>query len=657
MEETKEIQKVFNLFQGLIYFSIVIEIFVLILISKGILPAVVNQLFLRLSSLVIYQNVWYSKLSTLVLILIVSVGSKPKKDIRLNPAKHIIIPLLIGFVLFFGSTTFYFYDNINPIVLDLSVFDICYIILSLIGAVAIHVALDNVSKFVKSGLMQDRFNIENESFEQNVKLVENEYSVNIPIRYYYKKRINKGWMNILNPFRGTLLIGTPGSGKTFSIVIPFIKQHLAKGFSMLVYDYKYPDLAKIAYYHYLINKKKGALKNHQFFVINLNDIEKSKRINPLRAEYISTLADATETAEALLQALRKIDSSSGTDQFFTQSAINFLAACIYFFSRYQNGRYSTLPHVLAFINRSYAEMFSVLYNEPELESLLSPFKSAYDKQAFDQLEGQLGTLKINISRLATKETFWVFSGDDFNLKISNKNTPSVLILANDPDTQNINSAFYSVVLNRLTKLVNKPGNLPTSIIVDELPTLYFHKVENLIATARSNRVSVLLGLQEIPQLKQQYTKAAADTITAVTANVIAGSARYKETLDWLEKLFGKVKQIKSGINIDRSRTTVNINEHMDHLIPASKIANLKAGELAANIAMETDNLTPRNIFSVYNCKVDIDLNTVDKEANNYVELPKYYNFGSVSHKNKILKKNMLIISSQVNTIIREFEFI
>ncbi len=654
MEETKEIQKVFNLFQGLIYFSIAIEIFVLILMWKRIMPELANQLFLRLSALPIYQNVLFSKLSTLVLILMVSIGTKPKKDIRLNPAKHIIIPLLFGLVLFFGSSVFYFYDSGYLIILGLSLFDICYIMLSFAGAVIIHVALDNVSKFVKSGLLKDRFNVENESFEQNAKYIENQYSVNIPIQYYYKKRVNKGWMNILNPFRGTLLIGTPGSGKTFSIVLPFIKQHLAKGFSMLVYDYKYPDLGKIAYYHYLINKKTGALKTHQFFVINLNDVERSKRINPLKAEYISTLADATETAEALLQALRKIDGSTGTDQFFTQSAINFLAACIFFFSRYQNGQYSTLPHVLAFINRSYAEMFSVLYSEPELESLLSPFKNAYDKQAFDQLEGQLGTLKINVSRLATKETFWVFSGDDFNLKISDKASPGVLILANDPDTQNINSAFYSVVLNRLTKLVNKPGNVPTSIIVDELPTLYFHKVENLIATARSNRVSVLLGLQEIPQLKQQYTKATADTITAVTANVIAGSARYKETLDWLEKLFGKVKQIKSGINIDRSRTSVNINEHMDHLIPASKIAKLKAGELVANIGMEAEDLNQQNIFSIYNCKVDVDLKSLNREVNNYVDLPKYYDFESHDKKNQVLKNNMLTIKRNINTIIKEF---
>lgn len=651
MEESREIKKLYSFFQGVIYLSVVWEISILLLLDKNLYSEVVFNLFAQFSTIVIYRDILYSKIFTFFLILIVSIGTKARKDIALNPTWNILFPLIVGFLMFFGSVFFYRYEFGIRIFRTLTLFDLGYMLCSLAGAVFIHIALDNVSKRIKSNLLKDRFNIENESFEQSAKLDSNAWSVNIPMKYYYNKRINKGWLNIVNPFRATLLIGTPGSGKTFSIIIPFIKQHLSKGFSMMVYDFKYPDLAKITYNHYLLNKR--ILKKHKFHVINLNDVERSRRINPLKACYIQTLADASETAGALIEALRKTDRTSGADQFFSQSAINFLASVIYFFSRYEQGKYSTLAHVLSFLNYNYEKIFKVLFSEPELESLLSPFKSAFDKQAFDQLEGQVGTLKINLSRLATKETFWMFSGNDFNLKISDPAEPSVLVIANDPDTQSINNACYSVVMNRLIRLINKKGNLPSSLIVDEVPTLYIHKIENLIATARSNQVSVLLGLQELPQFRQQYGKEAADTICAVAANVISGSARNKETLDWLEKLFGKVRQLRSGLSIDRSRTSVSMNEYMDNLIPASKIVNLNAGEIVAQIGREAESYAKSHL-STYHCRINLNPKSLNKEAQAYRELPKFYNFGSIAEREATLRNNFFKINGEVANIVASF---
>ena len=253
--------------------------------------------------------------------------------------------------------------------------------------------------------------------------------------------------------------------------------------------------------------------------------------------------------------------------------------------------------------------------------------------------------------MASKETYWVFSSADFNLKISDPKDPSVLVLANDPDTQSINSAYYSVVMNRLIRLINKKGNLPTSLIVDEVSTLYLHKIENLIATARSNQVAVLMGLQELPQFKQQYGRGVAETICAVAANVISGSARSKDTLDWLEKLFGKVRQVRSGISIDRSRTSVSMNEYMDNLIPASKIAALKAGELVAQIGRESNQKSDQG---TYHCKVDIDPTTIIREEKKYRELPKYYDFGDHSEKEEILRKNMYRINLEIAEMVSAF---
>ena len=474
------------------------------------------------------------------------------------------------------------------------------------------------------------------------------------MQFYFKGKVWNGWINIVNPFRGTILIGTPGSGKSFGIVNPFIRQLIAKEFCAVIYDFKFPDLGKIAYYNYLVARQHGKCKNHAFHVINLNDVEKSRRTNPWRSNYLRTLADASEGAEGLVEALKKGDKSGGSDQFFTQSAINFLSACVYFFSKYSGGKYSSFPHVLAFLNHSYEDIFNTLFSEPELVPLLSPFKSAFLAKAFDQLEGQVGTLKIFISRLATKETFWVFSGDDFNLKISDPDTPGIVILANDPNTQNINSACYSVILNRITKLVNNKGNLPSALIIDEIPTLYTYKIENLIATARSNKVAILMGLQELPQFNQQYGKETAATITAVVGNVLAGSVRNKETLDWLERLFGKSKQIGESLSIDRNKTSVSLNEKLEALIPAGKMAALNTGEMVGLIAADVqDNYTGKFDTSAINCKVNLDKNELATEEAGYKDLPVYYDFNG--KKEEILRSNFMKINTEVAGVIAVFK--
>lgn len=647
MEESKELKSLYNVMQVAIYVVLFIEIFVFISFpfSEKISPVLS-----KIATIPIYGNIFYSKLFIFLLIIVTCVGTKAKKDIEFDPLKQITLPLLFGFILFFGSAFLLLYRTSNDF---LSWYNIAYIAISVIGAVLINVAFDNISKRIKSNFMKDRFNLENESFEQSQKLINTEYSVNIPMKYYWKRKMFKGWINVINPFRGTLLIGTPGSGKSFSVVNSYIRQHSAKKFALVVYDFKFPDLAKITYYNYLLNKKKGLIPNYKFNVVNFSDVEHSKRINPLKREYIEVLADATETSEALYESLQKGDRGAGNAEFFKTSAVNFLAACIYFFSRYENGKYSDLPHVLAFINRSYDEIFKVLFSNPELQSLLSPFKTAYDNKAFDQLEGQIGSLKVQISRLATKESFWVFTGDDFDLKVSDPKNPSYLIIANNPKTQSMNSALNALIINRLTRLVNTKGNMPTSIIVDESPTLYFHQIANLLSTARSNKVSVLLGLQEIPQLEEQYGKSISKTITSVIGNVLSGSARAKETLEWLQTIFGKVKQRKEGVTIRKHETTVNINEQMDFLIPASKIASLPAGSLVGQVALDfgQEENFPN---TTYHCATDLDLKAIEKEERNYVELPKFYNFGSAEERERKLQQNFTKVYNEVDEVVNDY---
>lgn len=651
MEETREQQKLHGFMQSAIYLSILLEVIIFVYPKAPFWGFFIAPLD-KIAQVVIYSSLIYSKLTTLTLICLVSIGTLAKKEKDLNPKKHIVYPLSLGLFLFFSSVVFQ--GRASPLVFAYTSWcNLFYILFSFTGALMTSLAMDNVSKLIKSGLGKDQWNTEAESFMQQTKKIESASSINIPMLFYYKGKVRNGWINI-QVFRGTILIGTPGSGKSFSIVNPFIRQLVGqKEFAVCLYDFKYPDLGQIAYYHYLLAKQKGKLKGFAFHVLNLTEVEQSRRINPWRADYIRTLADAAETAEALVEALKKGDRSGGSDQFFTQSAINFLASCIYFLSKHADGKFSSFPHVLALLNRSYEEIFNALVAEQELKSLLSPFMTAYNAKAFDQLEGQIGTLKIFISRLATKETFWVFSGDDFDLKISAKENPGILVLANDPNTQNINSACYSIITNRLIKLINSKGNLPSALIVDEVPTLFLHKIENLIATARSNKVAVLMGLQEIPQFNQQYGKDTAATITSVVGNVLSGSVRNKETLEWLERLFGKSKQLGEGLSIDRNKTSTSLNEKLEALIPAGKIASLNAGEMVGILAADVrETYTGQFETSAINCRVALDLKEIATEEKGYQPLPTYYNFGE--KKEEILRQNFSRISLEIQEMVNQF---
>lgn len=652
MEETREQQKLHGFLQCAIYLSILLEAAIFIYHDAPFWGVFQTPLD-KISHMAIYSKLVYSKLVTLFLVCLVSVGTLAKKKKDLDPKKHIVYPLALGLLLFFGSIVYM--GRASPGILPYtSLFQLLYMLSSFAGALMLSVSMDNISKIIRSGLGKDKWNSEAESFMQPVKRMDTPYSVNIPMLFYHDKKVRKGWINICNVFRGTIVIGTPGSGKSFSVVNPFIRQLIAKEFAICLYDFKFPDLGQIAYYHYLAARQAGKMKGYAFHVLNLNDIEKSRRINPWRAEYIRSLADAAETAEALVEALKKGDRSGGSDQFFTQSAINFLASCIYFLSKYADGKYSSFPHVLALLNRSYEEIFNSLVSEPELKSLLSPFMTAFNAKAFNQLEGQIGTLKIFISRLATKETYWVFSGDDFDLKISGKSTPGILVLANDPNTQNINSACYSIVINRLTKLINTKGNLPSALIVDEVPTLFVHKVENLIATARSNKVAVLMGLQELPQFNQQYGKDTAATIISVVGNVLSGSVRNKETLEWLERLFGKSKQLGEGMSIDRNKTSTSLNEKLEVLIPAGKIASLNAGEMVGVVAADVQGkFTGQFETSAVNCRINLDMQEIAREEKNYKSLPSYYDFGG--KKEERLRQNFFRIGQEIQELVGQFQ--
>ena len=723
MEESKDLQTLYKVFRAFIYISLVMEFFEYALNPEtlDLWGGILVDIHDRIKVMDVYQDghLLHSKVMTLLIVCVTCIGTRNKKNLEFNARKMVIYPISFGMILMFLSV-WVFKQNWTPRFFTLYSSTWVYMLMSVVGTVLVHIALDNISKYLKDGLLKDRFNFENESFEQMEQKVENQYSVNIPMRYYYKGKFRKGWVNIVNPFRGTWVVGTPGSGKTFSIIEPFIRQHCAKGFSMVVYDYKFPTLAQKLYYHYSINKKAGKTpKDCQFNMINFVKVEYSRRVNPIQLKYIGNLAAASETAETLLESLQKgkKEGGGGSDQFFQTSAVNFLAACIYFFCNYEKrpydkdgnemnydktidpetgmikptvvvrdaagnitkpaywlGKYSDMPHILSFLNESYDTIFEVLMTDTEVAPLLGPFRTAYENNAMEQLEGMIGTLRVFTSRLATKESYWIFSkeGDDFDLKVSDREHPSYLLIANDPEMESIIGALNALILNRLVTRVNtgQGQNVPVSIIVDELPTLYFHKIDRLIGTARSNKVSVALGFQELPQLESDYGKVGMQKVITTVGNVVSGSARAKETLEWLSNdIFGKVVQLKKGVTIDRDRTSINLNENMDSLVPGSKIADMPTGWICGQTARDfVKTKTGRGgkmdiqeseefQTSKFYAKTDFDMAEIAKEEKDYAnyKLPEFYHFESEEAKERILYSNFLRINAEVKSMITEIQ--
>lgn len=761
----------YNYFRSCIYIFLIIEIVMNLPVTAD--NRVTQFVLDLLGRFKVFNSISGCKVAELICICVVCIGTKAKKALKFNVKTMVIYPVLAGLTLV-GMCFIFHGMNIGMSWFGFPANRILYALCSVVGTMLVHQGLDGIAKYYNYKVGEDRFNFENESFQQSEALVANDYSVNIPMIYYWKQKMHKGWINIINPFRGTIVLGTPGSGKSFGIIDPFIRQHAAKGFSMMVYDFKYPTLAKTLFYQYCKNRKAGRLpQNCGFRTINFTDVEYSDRINPIQRKYIPDLAAASETAATLLASLNKGggEKKGGSEAFFTNSAENFLAAIIYFFVNfhpvgfkqgkklkrfvslvddpkntdgkvhkyeivirnwddfnavdqdgnvvldfvdengndvstdedrmfvdlngfsykdrtgkqvkiercwYENedgkevepdtitGEFSDMPHVLSFLGRSYDQVFNILMQDDKIASLMAPFKSAYENKANDQLEGMVGTLRVNAARLVSPEAYWVFTGDDFDLKISDKENPSYLVIANDPEKEQVIGSLNALVLNRLITRVNSKGNIPVSIIVDELPTLYFHKIDRLIGTARSNKVAVTLGFQELPQLEADYGKVGMQKIITTCGNIFMGAARNKETLEWAQNdVFGKAKQTSRSISINDNKVSTTISEKMDYLVPAAKIADMATGWLAGQAARDftaTDD-SMLNHFDIeqseefkttkYFCKTHFDMKKIKDEEDHYVPLPKIYEFKNDREKEIMLNRNFKRVNEEVDKMVKE----
>ena len=556
----------------------------------------------------LFSSILWTKLFCVVFLALSCLGTKGVKEEKITWPK-IWTVLFSGFVFFF----------LNWWLLVLPIGKIgaasLYIFTLSIGYICLLMGGVWMSRLLKNNLMDDVFNTENESFMQETRLMENEYSVNLPTRFYYKKKWNNGWINVVNPFRASMVLGTPGSGKSYAIVNNYIKQQIEKGFAMYIYDYKFPDLSEIAYNH-LLNHLDAYKMKPQFYVINFDDPRKSHRCNPINPAFMTDISDAYESAYTIMLNLNRSWIQKQGD-FFVESPIILLAAIIWFLKIYENGKYCTFPHAVEFLNRPYAQIFPILTSYDELANYLSPFMDAWEGGAQDQLQGQIASAKIPLSRMISPALYWVMTGDDFSLDINNPNEPKVLVVGNNPDRQNIYSAALGLYNSRIVKLINKKKQLKSSVIIDELPTIYFRGLDNLIATARSNKVAVCLGFQDFSQLTRDYGDKESKVIQNTVGNVFSGQV-VGETAKTLSERFGKVLQQRQSMTINRNDKSTSISTQMDSLIPASKISNLTQGMFVGAVS---DNFDERIDQKIFHAEIVVDSAKVSAEMKAYQPIP------------------------------------
>lgn len=593
----------------------------------------------------LFMNWWRPKMAALLFLAISLIGAKGKKDEKIN-GRNITAYLVTGLLIYWISILCFY------LTLTLKGIAIAYMALTGTGYLLILTGGAHLSRLLKEKLNKDIFNSENETFPQEERLLENEYSINLPARYQLKSKLRDSWINIINPFRGLLVAGTPGAGKSYFVIRHIIDQHIQKGFSMFIYDFKYDDLTRIAY-----NKLRRYQGNYPvkpaFYVINFDDLNHSHRCNPLDPQTMADITDAAEASRTIMLGLNR-DWIKKQGDFFVESPVNFLTAIIWYLRRFEDGKYCTLPHVIELMLTDYDQLFAILLREPEIGPLINPFISAYNQGAKNQLEGQIASAKIGLARLSAPSLYYVLSGNDFTLDVNDPAAPKIICVGNNPQKLQTYGAVLSLYISRAIKLVNQKGKLKSSLIFDEFPTIFFNNMDSLIATARSNKVATTLAVQDFSQLRKDYGKEQADVITGIVGNVITGQVT-RDTAKTLSENFGKIMQDRNSMTINSGDTSISKSTQLDYAIPASKLARLSSGHFAGVVADNPD--TPIEL-KLFHGEIQNDHETLAKEEVGFKPIPviNYVSAEDVRENYQRIKNEVaLLIQSELEAIKKEKE--
>jgi hypothetical protein len=579
-----------------------------VLEKSGLTFGITDQIIRSISATGLFKGIYPSKLFALSLLIISLIGARGKKDEKIR------LPQTLYYI-WSGLPIFLFGHFILKLAIGDNLKTGIYITITSLGYLLILTGGTFLSRLLQIKLRNDIFNKLNESFPQEERLLENEYSINLPAAYTLKGKRRTSWINIINPFRSSLVIGTPGAGKSYFVIRHIITQHIKKGFTMFIYDFKYDDLSRITYNTLLKNSRCYKVKP-KFFVINFEDLSRSHRCNPLDPATMEDITDATESSRTIMLGLNR-DWIKKQGDFFVESPINFVTAIIWFLRKHEDGKYCTLPHVIELMQLDYPHLFKLLRTEREIEVLINPFESAFRNEAMEQLEGQIASAKIGMARLSSPQLYYVLSGNDFTLDINNPNDPKIVCMGNNPQKQQIYGAVLSLYISRVIKLVNKKKQQKCSLVFDEFPTIYFNGIDSLIATARANKVATTLAVQDYSQLKKDYGRDQAEVIMNIVGNVISGQV-VGETSKLLSERFGKIVQERESISVNAADTSVSRSTQLDSAIPPSKIASLSSGEFVGTVSDDPDQKIELKVF---HAEILNDHAAIKKEEDGYKPIP------------------------------------
>jgi hypothetical protein len=582
----------------------------------------------------LFSNFHKSKLFALGFLVISLIGAKGRKDEKLN-YKTAFAYIITGILIYFISclSLYLKIEVVQTAIAYMAITSVGYLLMLSGGTL--------LSRIIKNKLNhKDIFNKENETFPQEERLLENEYSINLPARYYLRDKIRNSWINIINPFRSLMVLGTPGSGKSYFVIRHVITQHIRKGFSMFIYDFKFDDLSKIAYNTWLKYKHLYPTVP-KFYVINFDDLTRSHRCNPLDPSSMTDITDASESARTILLGLNR-EWIKRQGDFFVESPINFLSAIIWYLRKYKEGEFCTLPHVIELMQTDYDSLFTLLRTEKEIEVLINPFVNAYLNDVMEQLEGQIASAKIAMARLSSPQLYYVLSGNDFTLDINNPAEPKIVCMGNNPQKIQIYGAVLSLYVNRLVKQVNQKGKQKSSLIFDEFPTIYLNNMDSLIATARSNKVATCLGIQDFSQLRKDYGREQADVIMNITGNIVSGQVT-GDTAKQLSERFGKIMQDRESLSINSGDTSISRSKQLESAVPPSKISSLSSGEFVGMVADDPDCKIELKTF---HSEIINDHEALKKEQDDYKDI-------AVIRKldNSMVQRNYLQIKQDIQDII------
>jgi len=596
---------------------------------------ITDRLLANIFATGLFSNFSRSKLISLGFLVISLMGAKGKKDEKLN-YKTAFAYIITGLLIYFFSFLSIFLKT------ETTTIAIVYMAITSTGYILMLTGGTLLSRVIKIRFnSKDIFNKENETFPQEERVLQNEFSINLPARYKLKGKIRESWINFINPMRGLLIMGSPGAGKSYFIIQHIIKQHIEKGFSMFIYDFKYDDLSIIAYNHYLKHRYKNYKVEPKFYLINFDDLNRCHRCNPLDPESMFDITDAVESARTIMLGLNR-SWIKRQGEFFVESPINFLTSVIWFLRKVHNGDYCTLPHAIELMQTDYDKLFTVLRTEPEIEAYLNPFISAYMNDSMEQLQGQIDATRIGIARLSSPALYFVLSGNDFTLDINNPAAPKIVCVANNPQKQQVYGAVLSLYISRMTKLVNQRNKLKSSLIFDEFPTIFFNGIDSLIATARSNKVTTTIAVQDYSQLKNEYSREQAEVILNIMGNIVSGQVS-GETAKFLSEKFGRIMQDRESISINSNDTSVSKSKQLEQAIPASVISSLSSGEFVGIVA---DNPDQGIDLKAFHCKIINDNKVLEKERENYASIPQFCKID-----NAIIQRNYHQIKQDVQDII------